>query len=131
MPFPSIDAFSFEDGWDRWVATAKDGGYDLAVPDERGRPLAAALTLLQRAEADQAELLRRALGELKGFGLTEKIDLNVPPAMIELAVIRHRGKLAACIVLNFDSDRYGLYVVGFSLSLDKYWSRVFFSREDW
>jgi hypothetical protein len=129
MAIPELDAFKYEEGWRRWVAPAPDAEFDLAVPDEGGKPSGACFQLLERAVEDLASLKLEAMQYINGFCPTSGIDEAA--SIVEVSCATERGSVKVRLVLNSQSDLYGLWSVGFHLGEGRGRFPVSFMREAW
>lgn len=123
--------FYREEMFGRWVRQVPDSGFDVAVPDENGKPMESALALLDNALPVREKLVDEALQYIAAFCPPEANGLSSPSSLIELSVGVIRGKLGVYVCLNFEGDTYGLWSVGFVYLQSKAWVPSSFRREAW
>jgi len=115
MSISALDDFKFEKDWNRWVATAHGEDFDLAVPDDNGRPLQSAISLLDRALLNRDLIHRRAHEYINAFCAASDPELKRMPEIVELSVARYGSTLRVYISLHYGHDRYGgTWSVGFN-----------------
>jgi hypothetical protein len=131
MANPPLSQFQLEEKSGRWVKPVPEGDFDVAVPDDGGKPMELALALLDRALPERESLVAKALEYITAFCSPESNGLSTPSTLVELSVAAIREELGVYVFLNFEGDTYGLWSVGFIHSQSKHWAPSSFRRESW
>ena len=129
MSMPAPADFVFEKTSSRWIASTCDAAFDLVLPDENGKPLRSAITLLERALANLDVLLPKAQEYIQVFCSASDPQLMRMPEIVEISVVRRGQSLTVFLSLFYEHDLYGRWSVGFVLAEPNDWYTFSFMRE--